>query len=159
MSLPECSLNSLLLLYYIIATFKLIMVVFGILDYNECVESNAGCEQQCTNTITSFFCSCKAGYILDPNGFNCTGEYFKKFQCAKQVTIYCLYSQMWMSVLVIHAILMPLVRTLTAASCALVTTILMAMALTALGNVSMDSSFPHLNPRNVVRSTLFITCL
>jgi len=30
-------------------------------DVNECVESNGGCEQSCTNTEGSFVCGCKSG--------------------------------------------------------------------------------------------------
>jgi len=28
----------------------------------------------CTNTIGSFYCNCSAGYLLDGNGLNCSGE-------------------------------------------------------------------------------------
>ena len=42
-------------------------------DINECDTINGGCEQICTNTIGSFACSCEPGYLLDGNGFNCTG--------------------------------------------------------------------------------------
>ena len=42
-------------------------------DINECETINGGCEQICTNAIGSFVCSCGTGYLLDGNGFNCTG--------------------------------------------------------------------------------------
>ena len=42
-------------------------------DINECVTINGGCEQICTNAIGSFACGCGSGYLLDGNGFNCTG--------------------------------------------------------------------------------------
>ncbi len=36
-----------------------------------------GCNQNCTNTIGSFFCVCFSGYELPPEDqFNCTGTYF-----------------------------------------------------------------------------------
>ena len=44
-------------------------------DVDECATSNGGCEQICNNTIGSFYCSCDAGYQLDGNGLNCTGEF------------------------------------------------------------------------------------
>ena len=44
-------------------------------DINECDTSNGGCEQRCSNTVGSFYCSCDIGYQLDNNGFNCTGEH------------------------------------------------------------------------------------
>ena len=42
-------------------------------DLDECDTINGGCEQICTNAIGSFVCSCGTGYLLDGNGFNCTG--------------------------------------------------------------------------------------
>ena len=43
-------------------------------ETNECATNNGGCEQMCNNTIGSFHCSCRTGYLLDGNGFNCSGE-------------------------------------------------------------------------------------
>ena len=43
-------------------------------DVNECLFGNGGCEQLCTNTIGSFFCTCQSGYSLQPNGVNCSGK-------------------------------------------------------------------------------------
>ena len=43
-------------------------------EINECDTVNGGCEQICTNGIGSFVCSCGTGYLLDGNGFNCTGN-------------------------------------------------------------------------------------
>ena len=43
------------------------------LDINECIP-NGGlgpCQQNCTNTIGSFICSCQSGYTS--SGYNCTG--------------------------------------------------------------------------------------
>ena len=53
--------------------FVVILVVFIFSDINECDTINGGCEQICTNAIGSFACSCGPGYLLDVNGFNCTG--------------------------------------------------------------------------------------
>ena len=49
-------------------------------DINECGTANGGCEHNCTNSIGSFICSCDAGYQLDGNGVNCSGESLKDLQ-------------------------------------------------------------------------------
>eukprot|EP00731_Ephydatia_muelleri_P031793 Em0023g300a len=41
-------------------------------DIKQCVVSNGGCQQVCTELIPGFQCSCQAGYVLASNGFNCT---------------------------------------------------------------------------------------
>ena len=45
------------------------------LDFDECVVSNGGCEQQCINRIPSFECRCDDGYTRDSDGFNCNGNF------------------------------------------------------------------------------------
>ena len=40
-------------------------------DINECATNNAGCSQNCTNTLGSYFCSCHSGYILNPDRHHC----------------------------------------------------------------------------------------
>ena len=42
-------------------------------DINECTNNNGGCEQNCQNTIGSSSCFCLTGYLIDSNGYNCTG--------------------------------------------------------------------------------------
>ena len=42
-------------------------------DINECASLNGECEQNCQNTIGSYSCSCLTGYLMDSNGYNCTG--------------------------------------------------------------------------------------
>ncbi len=44
-------------------------------DIDECTMNNGGCEQNCNNTEGSFNCFCDSGYIVDSNGFNCSGEF------------------------------------------------------------------------------------
>jgi len=46
------------------------------LDVNECEQNNGGCEDLCTNTDGSFYCSCpnRIGFELAPSGLNCTGK-------------------------------------------------------------------------------------
>ena len=46
-----------------------------LLDVDECSTTNGDCEQNCTNAIGSFECSCGIGYLLNGNGFNCTGKF------------------------------------------------------------------------------------
>lgn len=44
-------------------------------DYNECLDNNGDCEQECNNQIGSFQCLCLDGYVLDSNGFSCSGKF------------------------------------------------------------------------------------
>ena len=44
------------------------------IDINECVEGTSGCTQNCTNTVGSFQCSCKNGYMLLEDKRTCNGE-------------------------------------------------------------------------------------
>ena len=44
------------------------------LDIDECMFSNGGCDQVCTNSNGSFECSCEKGFLLDVNRFICNGE-------------------------------------------------------------------------------------
>ena len=45
-------------------------------DVDECEIYNETilCQQICINTIGSFLCACKTGFILHENGVNCTGK-------------------------------------------------------------------------------------
>ena len=54
-------------------SYTLLIMMHLLPDINECETINGGCEQICTNIIGSFVCSCETGYLLDGNGFNCTG--------------------------------------------------------------------------------------
>ena len=57
---------------YVVCGMKL-MLRFCISDVDECGVSNGGCDQDCVNTIGSFFCECVgAGYIL-VNETECVG--------------------------------------------------------------------------------------
>lgn len=40
-------------------------------DIRECDTNNGGCEQTCINTIGSFRCECRSGYILNSDGQTC----------------------------------------------------------------------------------------
>ena len=48
-----------------------------ILDVNECLTDNGGCEHVCNNMLGSHICSCRDGY--QPIGSNCIGESIKTF--------------------------------------------------------------------------------
>ncbi len=54
-----------------------------IIDVNECLTNNGGCEHNCTNTDGNFSCSCNTGYSRDSNNLNCTG----KIESLHRVTI------------------------------------------------------------------------
>ena len=44
-------------------------------DIDECAEETDDCSQTCTNTIGSFTCGCNSGYLLDTDGFTCSGKH------------------------------------------------------------------------------------
>ena len=52
-------------------------------DIDECALNISGCNQNCTNTIGSYFCSCYPGYKLDKDDKTCIGKHligwFKKY--------------------------------------------------------------------------------
>ena len=45
-------------------------------DIDECDRGIDGCQHACRNNDGSFLCTCNTGYVLAPNGKNCTGEYY-----------------------------------------------------------------------------------
>ena len=49
------------------------IIINYIPDINECTENP--CDQNCTNTVGSFTCSCNNGYELDRNNRSCNGMY------------------------------------------------------------------------------------
>ncbi len=48
--------------------------VFFVIDVDECLTSNGGCDHSCTNIIGSYNCTCTDGYSLK-NQHNCEGSY------------------------------------------------------------------------------------
>ena len=62
----------------------LIPLLDHFLDINECIFSNGDCNHDCTNIPGSYSCSCRAGYSLNTDGHNCSGEltcYQTTFMC------------------------------------------------------------------------------
>lgn len=52
---------------------RLILYNYPIADINECAVDNGGCQDQCCNTIGSYFCRCQAGQKLEEDGRGCEG--------------------------------------------------------------------------------------
>ncbi|XP_002739247.2 endoglucanase A-like [Saccoglossus kowalevskii] len=44
-------------------------------DIDECETDNGGCEQNCTNTIGSYYCFCQEGMIVQEDGLSCNYDY------------------------------------------------------------------------------------
>ena len=44
----------------------------SLLDIDECSEGTSGCSQLCTNTISSYTCTCDNGYQLTNDNHTCT---------------------------------------------------------------------------------------
>ena len=46
-------------------------------DINECLRNSGRglCQQYCTNTVGSFYCTCNSGYTLAADGLSCNGMY------------------------------------------------------------------------------------
>ena len=51
-----------------------INAIYQLLDINECVTNNGGCQQGCVNTGGGFYCTCPDGYRLNDEGFLCKGK-------------------------------------------------------------------------------------
>ena len=51
------------------------------IDLNECAYAN--CEQECKNTVGSYYCYCNSGYTLNSNQESCDGKLF--------ITVHCSY--------------------------------------------------------------------
>ena len=42
-------------------------------DIDECLIGTNKCEQNCTNTVGGYTCSCSGGYKLSSDGLHCSG--------------------------------------------------------------------------------------
>jgi hypothetical protein len=45
-------------------------------DTNECAGPSHGCEHECRNTDGSYTCTCRGGYVRNPDLKTCTGKCF-----------------------------------------------------------------------------------
>ncbi|XP_039438500.1 tolloid-like protein 1 [Culex pipiens pallens] len=50
-------------------------------DVDECAVNNGGCQHECKNTVGSFVCLCRNGYMLHENGHDC-----KEGGCKHEIT-------------------------------------------------------------------------
>ena len=50
-----------------------IIILSYILDINECLDDNAGCQHVCDNIPGSYLCSCNDGFMLDADQHKCSG--------------------------------------------------------------------------------------
>ena len=50
------------------------MYTYYMTDINECVTFNGYCDQNCTNTIGSYTCSCVEGFVINNNSRSCDGK-------------------------------------------------------------------------------------
>jgi fibulin 1/2 len=49
-------------------------LIFNAADIVECSDGSHSCTQVCNNTVGSYHCLCFNGYLLNEDGFTCTGE-------------------------------------------------------------------------------------
>ena len=63
------------ILYRSVYTIIMYVHVYAVslIDLNECLNNNGGCAQICTNIDGSYQCSCRNGFTLNTDGFNCNG--------------------------------------------------------------------------------------
>ena len=45
-----------------------------VVDVNECSTDQGGCDHFCENSVGSFWCSCRNGFALAPDGSTCSGS-------------------------------------------------------------------------------------
>ena len=69
----ELTLTGKLSHCHLILKFSQCLIVDFFIKENECEVDNGGCEYTCTDTVTSFECSCPDGYSLDQDGLTCSG--------------------------------------------------------------------------------------
>ena len=57
-----------------------------IIDVDECIHNISGCNQNCTNTNGSYFCSCYPGYEILNDNRTCVGKEFTHCVCVWNVS-------------------------------------------------------------------------
>ena len=63
--------RDVLVSFILLAYFTVLLIV--ITDIDECKQGNGECEHTCTNTIGSYYCTCKTGYQLSKEK-HCSGN-------------------------------------------------------------------------------------
>ena len=53
------------------------------IDINECIEDINDCAQICTDTLGSYTCSCRPGYRLASDDYQCDGMYVLQYNYVK----------------------------------------------------------------------------
>lgn len=71
----ECQIGGSILgeAFCVFTLKRLILYNYPIANINECAVDNGGCQDQCCNTIGSYFCRCQAGQKLEEDGRGCEG--------------------------------------------------------------------------------------
>ena len=49
-----------------------VIIINQKIDIDECTEGTSGCDQDCSNILGSYECSCERGYLLDSDNHTCT---------------------------------------------------------------------------------------
>ena len=57
-------------------------------DIDECETDNGNCQEQCNNTLGSYFCECAAGFALQPDERTCGGKAHAQL-LSSQTTNHC----------------------------------------------------------------------
>lgn len=53
---------------------------FSVTDKDECSKDNGGCQHECINTIGSYVCQCRNGFILHENKHDCKEGMYRHSQ-------------------------------------------------------------------------------
>ena len=59
--------------------------VLNIIDINECLDDNGGCQYNCHNTPGSYHCTCPPGFELNDDQKGCTCEFTPRMYTLQQV--------------------------------------------------------------------------
>ena len=68
-------------------------------DMDECAAAELNnCSHTCTNTPGGYYCSCRAGYLLNDDGKTCTGENI-------QFSFHCFFIGLSLSTTITHQVM------------------------------------------------------
>lgn len=74
------------ILFYTRRFYRPILWLFT--DIDECETDNGNCQEQCNNTLGSYFCECGAGFALQPDERTCGGKAHAQL-LSSQTTNHC----------------------------------------------------------------------